>query len=46
MRHAAVIVDTNGGHQVVPLDDDVSKNITYIKSVRMYLNIFICIRVI
>lgn len=25
MRHAAVIVDTNGGHQVVPLDDDVSK---------------------
>lgn len=27
MRHAAVIVDTNGGHQVVPLDDDGDLNI-------------------
>lgn len=23
MRHAAVLVDTNGGHQVIPIDDDV-----------------------
>ncbi|GLV45932.1 Retinoblastoma binding protein 5 [Carabus blaptoides fortunei] len=27
MRHAAVIVDTNGVHQVVPLDDDADLNI-------------------
>jgi hypothetical protein len=24
MRHAAVLVDTDGDHQIVPLDDDVS----------------------
>jgi hypothetical protein len=24
MRHAAVLVDTDGEHQIVPLDDDVS----------------------
>jgi COMPASS component SWD1 len=23
MRHAAVLVDTNGGHKVLPIDDDV-----------------------
>lgn len=23
MRHAAVLVDTNGGHKVIPIDDDV-----------------------
>lgn len=26
LRHAAVIVDIDGKHHVVPLDDDVSKN--------------------
>jgi hypothetical protein len=25
MRHAAVLVDTDGDHRIVPLDDDVSK---------------------
>jgi hypothetical protein len=24
MRHAAVLVDTDGDHRIVPLDDDVS----------------------
>lgn len=24
MRHAAVLVDTGGGHRVVPIDEDVS----------------------
>lgn len=24
MRHAAVLVDVNGGHQVIPIDEDVS----------------------
>ncbi|XP_065160766.1 retinoblastoma-binding protein 5 homolog [Atheta coriaria] len=27
MRHAAVLVDTNGGHQVLPIDEDADLNI-------------------
>lgn len=26
MRHAAVLVDVDGEHKVVPLDDEVSRN--------------------
>jgi len=29
MRHAAVLVDTDGDHRIVPLDDDVSTTVKW-----------------
>ena len=39
MRHAAVLVDVDGEHQIVPLDEDVSKIFQLI----IYLFLSICI---